>query len=499
MGDGRLKPPRTPGSIPLDRGRTMRKHELLLSARCAINMKRLPVELNESQPLFDSPFTAASPTVADDAAVPSARAVSRPLSGSAAPAGPEHKSVLRRVMTRDTPRPPFADKKLGRTEVERILAVAHDTGGVADLRGADLREADLTRMNLAGAKLGDDDPLATEDERRQLAARLDRAVLAGTNLEGTVAPGVNFAGANLRAASFINANLMGANLTEVYAAEANFAGARLTEANLEEARLDQANLAGAVLVGAKLARARLRQAHCEATDFGLANLAGADLRHAYCDDQTYLGGALLDGALLEGVRYRETDLTAVDWSQVRQLGEEHEARNAQIKSRTGAYHDAARAYRRLGLALRAQGLTIEGARFLGRARHMEERALWARVRDRWQGRRYLPTLTGTVRWLMHTSEGSITAYGEHPIWAVGWAFAALVVFAGLFMALAPTHPDPATALLLSGSALLGHGYATIPGLLVTPGVISFLSVAEAGVGTALMLLFVLAIARKTQG
>lgn len=457
------------------------------------------MELNESQPLFDNRFAPASPTVADDAAVPSARAVSRPLSGSAAPSAPEHKSVLRRVMTRDTPRPPFADKKLGRPEVERILAVARDAGGVADLRGADLREADLTRMDLVGAKLGDDDPLATEDERRQLAARLDRAVLAGANLEGAVAPGVSFAGANLRAASFINANLMGANLAQSYAAEANFAGARLTEANLEGARLDQALLAGAVLVGAKLAGARLRQAHCEATDFGLANLAGADLRHAYCDDQTYLGGALLNGALLEGVRYRETDLTAIDWSQVRLLGEEHEAQSAQIKSRTGAYRGAARAYRRLGLALRAQGLTIESARFLGRARHMEERALWAQVRDRWQGRRYWPTLTGTLRWLMHSIEGSVTAYGEHPIWALGWALAVMALFAGVFEFVAPTHPEPGTALMLSGSALLGRGYATVPGLFVAPGLISFLSVLEAGIGTALMLLFVLALARKTQG
>ena len=65
------------------------------------------------------------------------------VTGNDAPADamPLKKNLLSRVLTRDIPKPAFAGRKLGRAEVERILAVAQDANkpGAIDLRGADLR------------------------------------------------------------------------------------------------------------------------------------------------------------------------------------------------------------------------------------------------------------------------------------------------------------------------------------------------------------------------
>lgn len=452
-----------------------------------------PDDLNA--PLFDIPRSPSQPLDQRLADIVAADTHEPP------PDAPLRKSVLRRVLTRDIPKPPFAGKKLGRAEVERLLAVAADGGrpGALDLRGADLREADLTRLNLAGVKLGDDDPLATDEERNELAARLDRAQLAATNLEGAIANGVSFEGANLRAVRLTGANLMYARLSGAFLAEAQMSGARLTEANLTEATLTEANLAGAVLVGATLSHARMRGAHLEGADLGLANLEGADLRHTYCDDQTYFGGVRLREASLDGMRFRDTDLTAIDWGVVRRLGEEIEANQALPAARAPAYRVAARAYRRLGVALRAQGMTPEGHRFAARARQMEERALWAETRDRWRGRRYLPTLVSAIRWLATASQGAVTAFGQRPLLALGWGAITWVIFACILSFLTAEHPDIGTALILSGGALVGRGYVSVPDLALAPGLPAFLSVIEALIGTLLELLGAITLARKTLG
>ncbi|HKD75790.1 MAG TPA: pentapeptide repeat-containing protein, partial [Ktedonobacterales bacterium] len=275
------------------------------------------------------------------------------------PRNPPRKGLLGRAMTRDIPRPPFAGRKLGRGEVEQILAVTRETGrqGAIDLRGVDLRDADLSRLNLAGARLGDDDPLATDGERRDLAAQMDRANLAGTNLAGAIAPGVGFAEANLQAAQLVHANCAGARFAGASLAEANLTGAQLTDADLTGANLAGAQLAGAVLVGAHMQKTFLRGAHLESADLGLTNLMGADLRHAYCNDQTHLGGAYLRHVAIEGLHLRDLDLTAIDWSPVKRLGDELAADAEASNAQAPAYRAAARVYRRLGLALRGQGMS----------------------------------------------------------------------------------------------------------------------------------------------
>ncbi len=409
------------------------------------------------------------------------------------------RSAFKRALTREPPPAPFAGKRLGRAEVERIIAVNSETAsrnGI-DLRGADLRGADLSHLDLANVRLGDDDPLATESERAASAANLDGAQLVGANLMGAIMAGVSLVGANLRAANLENANLMGANLIGAYLDDAFLVGARLTEAVLVDAQAENARFDDAILVGAKLMGAHLHGAHLEGADLGLAQLDGTDLRQTYCSEQTYLGGALFQGALVDGLRLRDVDLTVVDWERVRRFGEEREAFEALLPARPAAFRATAHTYRRFGLALRAQGLSGEGNRFTARARLMEERALWAETTIRWQARRVLPAARSAGRWCGAALQGSVTGYGEHPTRALVWLLAALFGFAALFMVASPEHPNAGMALILSGGALLGRGYVSIPQAVVAPGWPAFLAISEAAIGTVLEILFVLGLARKT--
>lgn len=414
-----------------------------------------------------------------------------------APAAP--RGALKRVLTRDVPKPPFAGKKLGRSEVERLLQIAADTGrrGRIDLRGADLRGADLTGLDLGGVMLGDDDPLANEEERREMAAHLDLALLGNANLNGAVAPGATFEGADLRGAHLHGANLSGASFVGARLQKADLGDARLTEAKLPDAHLSGAMLQGAVLVGAQMQRARLDGARLEGADFGLANLAGADLRQAYCDEQTYLGGSLLQGAAFDGLRLRDVDLTATDWSAVESLGEEREARQAPANLQATAFRLAARTYRRLGLALRMQGMSDDGQRLLARARRMEERALYAALRERWRERAIWPTMHAARRWSGAAIQGITSGYGAHPARAIGWALGVFVCGALLNIWLLPGHPNLSASLVISGANLFGHGYFALPGALSRPDWPSVIAISEAALGTLLFLLFALGLARKT--
>lgn len=97
-------------------------------------------------------------------------------------------------------------------------------------------------------------------------ARLERAALAGVNLEGAFLQGANLAQADLG-----SVRLQGA-----YLQHANLEGANLEGANLEGANLQHADLEGANLTGANLEGTNLSQANLEDT-----NLSGTQLGRAY--------------------------------------------------------------------------------------------------------------------------------------------------------------------------------------------------------------------------
>ena len=102
------------------------------------------------------------------------------------------------------------------------------SGGRANLSGADLREANLSGANLRGADL--------------CKANLSWAELSEANLSWA-----NLSGADLHRADLHRADLSGADLRGANLREANLHEANLSEANLSWAELSKANLSGANL------------------------------------------------------------------------------------------------------------------------------------------------------------------------------------------------------------------------------------------------------------
>jgi len=135
----------------------------------------------------------------------------------------------------------------------------------ANLEGASLQGANLVRANLREANLGG----AYLQEANLLAANIRRADLQAADLQGAYLQGAKLKRANLR-----EADLGGAYLQEANLIGARLQGAILIGTNLKGAHLEEADLQGAYLQGAYLIE----------TDLQRANLQGADLQEAYLDE-----------------------------------------------------------------------------------------------------------------------------------------------------------------------------------------------------------------------
>jgi len=185
---------------------------------------------------------------------------------------------------------------------------------------------------------------------------------ARTNLSGADLRGVNLAGANLHRASFKGSLLGGTDLS----------GADLRRADLEGAYLRRCNLQGARLAGANLDGADMRE----------IDIGGADLRLASLGSQTLLRDVkLTETTCLGEVAVNAAILSRIDWDQARRLGDEVAIKEAKgRRARIRASRDAARAYRGLSLALRAQGLLVPAARYRLREQVLERKASF------WEGK-----------------------------------------------------------------------------------------------------------------
>jgi uncharacterized protein YjbI with pentapeptide repeats len=269
-----------------------------------------------------------------------------------------------------------------------------------NLKGASLDNAHLERANLLGAHL---------EKASFRGAHLDEANLWEAHLEG---------------ANFNSAHLERANLWKARLEETSFVAAHLEKANLWEAHLEKANL-----FGAHLEQANLREAHLEGSDLRGAQLAGANLWMSFLDRGTLLNGAILadaehGSARVADVHWGEASLAVIDWSRVKELGDERvpseqnlqpsslptvpdektanasrqerrQARRVAAVKRVFAFVDAARAYRQLATVLRTQGITDEADRFAYRAQLCQRQVLRRQ-------RRYGPCL---FSWLLAALAG----------------------------------------------------------------------------------------------
>jgi len=221
----------------------------------------------------------------------------------------------------------------------------HERKGL-DLRGADLRQVDLSLLPLARLRGGlawDEHSDHTTEEQYSMAA---------VHLEG--------------------ANLYGAHLEGVRLNSAYLEGANLGYAHLERADLIKIHLEGANLEGAFLTDADLGYAHLAGANLSGGRLGGGYMRNVILSDEKRGGPRLVD------IRWGDINLAVVKWAQVKILGDEYEARqkkrSGKVKAREtrlNEYENAVRANRQLAVALQAQGLNEDAARFAYRAQKLQ--------------------------------------------------------------------------------------------------------------------------------
>ena len=373
---------------------------------------------------------------------------------------------------------PFKGMKLSRADIEWLLAThengrgpvdhhdksQHDRVGL-DLRGADLSYAQLQNLPLARA-IGDVTwhtwANLTEKQHHMAAMQLQHADLKGAYLEGSSLEYANLEGADLRTC----------HLEEVNLGVANLQGAYCEQAHLERADLWFAHLEGAFLWNTYVQGARFYEAHLE----------GAHLDRLVLADENKVGPRLVD------IHWGDANLAVVDWSQIRILGEEHEARQkvgasmvspinisstmgveyeAQQKEREGKVKDrqtrvseyevAVRANRQLALALQGQGLNEDAARFSYRAQVLHRKAM---------GLQGLPKLG---QYLFSLLLAALTGYG-YRMWRIIVVYALVnVLFASLYylfgMFYAPPHLAWTQALIVSVTAFHGRVFSSafLPG------------------------------------
>jgi uncharacterized protein YjbI with pentapeptide repeats len=285
---------------------------------------------------------------------------------------------------------------LTNTNFNRAYLNAADLEGVR-LYGAHLEGTSLIDANLKGANLN--------------GVYMEKATLTRAHLEGASLIGAHLEGASLRRAHLEKANLYGIHLKETDLYEAHLDGANLNAAHLEGANLQEAHLEGAHLQrsylegvnlnGGHLECANLQEAHLEKSNLCEAHLEGCDLRMAFFDSATalndiHIGSKEHGCALFADTHWGDVNLSVIDWTQVKLLGDEHKVQ--QLKRRKGKqtrqekadkkvqhiieYKSAIRANRQLAAALRNQGMNEEASNFSHRAQIVQRKVLWLQALQR---------------------------------------------------------------------------------------------------------------------
>jgi len=343
---------------------------------------------------------------------------------------------------------PFTGMKLSRADIEWMLAThEHGRGPVdyhdrsqrdrvgLDLRGADLSYAQLQSLPLART-IGDVSwrtwTNLTEKQHHMAAIQLQNADLKGARLEGSSLEYANLQGADLRGCHLEETNLGSANLRGAYCEDAHLEGADLWFAHLEDAFLWHTYVQGA----------RFYEAHLE----------GAHL------DRLVLAGENQVGPQLVDMHWGDANLSVVNWSQVRILGEEHiaqhkerEGKSKDRATRLKEFEDAERANYQLAGALQAQGLNEEAARFVYRSRILHRKLLALQGRNKFGS--YLFSLLLAL----------LTGYG-YRMWRIVVVYVLLVsLFAGLYYVFGLSHPPHMgwlEALILSITAFHGRVFSS---------------------------------------
>jgi uncharacterized protein YjbI with pentapeptide repeats len=239
---------------------------------------------------------------------------------------------------------------------------------MASLARAQMKEVDLSEAHLEKADLSEAHLEKACIER----AHLEKAYLNKTRLEQATVSNARLEKAYLSEAHLEKTVLAEAHLEESYLSGAYLQGADLSEAHLEGAYLNEARLKESLLYKAHLERAFLYKAQLEGARLSRTPVAQVNLKKALESGEQHIGTSLADA------QWGDVNLAVVQWSQMEMLGDEYEAHQAtragqkkEDETRLAEYEAAVRANRQLAVALRAQGLDEEAARFAYRAQLLQ--------------------------------------------------------------------------------------------------------------------------------
>jgi uncharacterized protein YjbI with pentapeptide repeats len=431
---------------------------------------------------------------------------------------------LRGVNLRSLPLARLLGGLTGATPAQREAATLRLDG--ADLRDAHLEGAELREARLDGARLDGVQACLAQLARAHLPkAGARKAHFEGASFRNAHMEKVNFNEAHLERAELSGARLEGATLSEAYLEGASLGGARLQSATLRRIHFEAARFYGAHLENASLSEsylhgAQLRRAHLEGADLSDAHFEGlrlapddlarirrwkpdfpatlppADVGLAFFDAGTVLEGATLGdetfGYLsLADVRWGDVNLSVVRWSRGMRrrpivFGDERTARtltaaDSTAKSaaqRLADFEAAVRANRQLSLALQAQGLNEDAARFAYRAQVLQ------RIVLRRQGR------VGT--WLFSHFLDGLAGYGYKPGRSLVAYVAVILTFAAAYFFLSQGAGGPQlapdSALIFSVTSFHGRGF--FPGGIAFDSPLTRLAAAEAVVGLIIEISFI---------
>jgi uncharacterized protein YjbI with pentapeptide repeats len=309
----------------------------------------------------------------------------------------------------------------------------------ARLKGADLSEAHLEKADLSEAHL---------EQAELRSAHLEQAYLNGAHLEKVNLSRAHLEKAYLSEAHLEKAILREAHLEESYLNSASLQEADLSEGHLEGAYLNEAYLKGTFLYKAYLERAFLYKAHLEGAKLSSLPAESITLEQALESGEQHIGPSLADA------QWGDVNLAVVPWSQIDMLGDEYEARQAtragrrkEDVTRLEEYEAAVRANRQLAVALRAQGLDEEAARFAYQAQLLQRVVFWQ------QGK------VGSC--LFSTCLDLLAGYGYKPGRSLIAYLVVIFGFMGLYLLNAygnVAHLNWDEALVLSVSSFHGRGF-----------------------------------------
>ena len=369
----------------------------------------------------------------------------------------------------------FRSVKLSRADVEWLLAQHENGRGPVDWRdpehlhriGIDLRGADLRGANLRSLPLSH--MLGGLNGRERNRAQEGRD-MAAVHLEGAI----------LSEAHLERAELYMAHLERADFFKAHLAGASLRKAHLEGASLRLAFLAAI--------EQETKDEKTQTTVSLIRPLPPADLRAVFMDSVTDLRNAHLGSekhgyVRLSDVHWADVNLAIIDWSLIKQLGDEGRAR-AQTREKKvdnetliESYREAVRANRQLAVALQGQGLNEEATNFLYRAQVLQREVV------RLQGR--------TGAYIFSTFLDTLAGYGYQPIRSVRAYLLVLVCFAIIYFILGHiVGPElsPVGALVFSVTSFHGRGF--FPGGIRLDDPITIMAAVEAIIGLTIEISFI---------